>query len=175
MIHSKIILAYPGTRARTLISILKHNLYQVVHLDNFGYRDPPGDYWNWKISISVLKSRIADAELQKKPILFIGWGTNWEKFFLLCDGNIGVLECEDEVYKKVCSNYRQSEEYKWDQKLIANSPDRKTDYTIKSHLAAFHRFKDKLDDACHSFGIQPLRFHMKAKGATYEVQTKYET
>ena len=167
--YARIILAYPGTRARTLISIFKKKGWNVVHLDDFGYRSPPGEFWNWNISTKVLESRISDVELKKEKTWFIGWGTNWEKFFLMADNNLGILECDDDLYKKICSEYRQTDEYRWDQKLISKSPTYKSEFTIYFHLESLKRFKENFYEVCDTCAIQPLKFYIKRRGALMEV------
>lgn len=103
---STLLLAYPGTGARTLCTD-KH-----VHLDLFGYRAELLDYSGWTICIDVLRSRIADAKFLERDVDFVGWGSNWKDIMECFHAvDITVVNIPIPQYFRQVRQYRLTKEY----------------------------------------------------------------
>jgi hypothetical protein len=70
-VERRLILAYPGTGARTLA---QHSALKIFFLDAIGYRE--GDYFTWQIDLNRF-GRIWNSN-KSTWNLFIGWGQNWK-------------------------------------------------------------------------------------------------
>jgi hypothetical protein len=68
MTSKKLLLAYPGTGARELASLI-----HAFHLDSIGYFQNPKDYWTWNIDLQ----RFGYLWEYSKIIKFVGYGLNW--------------------------------------------------------------------------------------------------
>ena len=151
-----LILAYPGTGCRKMLALLPESS---IHLDSFGYREPVDSYWNWKTSIKVLKSRMYDARLKRTELYFIGWAVNWREI-IECDfDSVLSYDISDRRYVNRVRNYRETEEYKWDQKLIANSSCNNFEKTINHYLHNYISFKAELKVALMMKGILPAHMY----------------
>jgi hypothetical protein len=114
---TKLLLAYPGTGARTLQKASPNSTL----LDNFGFRSPPLNYWCWVISIDILRSRIADFTLRQEKHQFIGWGINWREIInLFPPESIGIHSIDPVEYEANVKAYRLTSDYVWDLKLIGD-------------------------------------------------------
>jgi hypothetical protein len=178
-IKQVLILCYPGLGQRRIVNYLNSELFSFrpssgILLDDFGFRDPPNNYWGWYISIPILRSRLFDLRLKDWGGCYVGWGCNWQKIINENFDAIGYIHIDKTGFFNLYNNYRKSIDYIWDLKLINIGDHRKEDISILDHYLNYQRFIQSVIDYCdyHDIGIKEITYSHDPADITWEMNRK---